>query len=215
MPLFDIFHPWVNWITFALLVLLLLVCALQPRMVSNGLNMLVSPIQRRYEDASNNPAIRMLQAIFRIATWSLVAACGVQAYLGIPVLTISNWLLSALIIVAVHALRDILVRYIQLTFRFAIHMPTCRQHRTNIWQMISLVLLGYLIALPWLPIAAQWIIPLVATACYLVAIWWKMINLFGWNIKNVCYITLYWLHLEVIPLLTIAGLIRHQLLNQL
>ncbi|MCQ2347967.1 MAG: hypothetical protein MJZ65_02130 [Paludibacteraceae bacterium] len=213
MPLSDIIHPWLNWSTFALLVVLLVTCALQPRMVVNGLSMLASPIQRRYEDASDNMLIRMLQTLFRWGTLSLVATIGIQAYLGGPTIQMSNWGLSAVIIIAVLAVRDLIIGYLQLTFHFAVHIPTCMQHRTNIWHMISLVLTAYLIALPWLSATVQWVTPVVAAGIYLVVLWWKLVNLFGWNIKNICNITLYWLHLEVVPLLAMAGLIRHQLIN--
>lgn len=200
--------------TFALLVLLLLTCALQPRALSNGINMFVSPIQRRYEDASGNRLISLLQALFRVCTLSVVAGIGIRAYTGAPAMCMSEWLLSVLLIIAVYAVRDLLTGYMQLTFHFPVHIRTCMQHRTNIWQMISLAMMGYLIALPWLPTRAQWMIPAAAAVTYLLVLWWKLTNLFGWSIKNVCNITLYWLHLELIPLIAIGGGIGYSVTHQ-
>ncbi|MCQ2311472.1 MAG: hypothetical protein MJZ64_06980 [Paludibacteraceae bacterium] len=207
MPQYDIVNPWIIWAKFATLVLLLLICAMQPAIWRNGVQMLVAPIQRRYEDLTSQHTLKILRCIFRFGILSLTVLCAVHAAL-LPdrTLTLHNWALAAALLIGCHIVKQIIDRYIVFTFRINIHLATINQHRSNIWQLAGVLLFVYIVVQEWLSAAWLWLLPCaIAGLAYLIW-WWKLMNLFGWSAKHLCYCTLYFLHAEVLPVgLAVAG----------
>lgn len=167
--------------------------------------MLVAPIQRRYDDLTSKHELKIMQGILQLGILSLTTLCAVHAtVLSDSALTLQNWALVAALIIGFRVIKLIIDYCILFTFRINIHLATINQHHSNIWLIASILFFIYLVVQEWLPTVLLWLLPCIVVGLLYVIWCWKLMNLFGWSAKSLCYFTLYFLHTEVLPICLIV-----------
>jgi len=189
------------WVEALLLVLLLLTSAIQPRSIMQSLLALASPIQRRYTSGNNNVLFMLLRLVFQLGTLSLTLMLAVAAWMGkTAALTWNAYLAATTIVLVAMLVKGFVDKWIQLTFRFAVSEKIYYLYRNDMWQIMSLILWIILLLHPGLSNLALWIIPIVVLALYYAVLWWKIMQVFGWDISHIGYSLLYMVHVEILPL---------------
>lgn len=206
MQLFDIVTPWIGWIEAALLCVVLMISALQPRSVLLSLQTLSSPIQRRYTSGSNGVIVFVLRAIYQLGTISLALLIAVSAYMGngIPLMP-HHYGLVMVVVVVIVLIKALVDKWIHLTIHFPINEVTYLKYRSELWQALSLLLWIYIFFSEWCNETIKWFIPCLMIGLYVIILWWKLMQVFGWTIEHICYTLLYMIHVEILPVLLMAG----------
>jgi len=185
--------------------LLFLISALQPHTIAQSMQALTSPIQRRYVSGENNPILMLLRWFFQLCTMALTLAVAVTAWKKNTMeITWQTYWWSVGTMLVVMLGKGVIDRWIQLTFQYAINAKTYYKYRNELWMVMSVCMLLMLIISPWLSSSAQWIIPVVVMGLYYILLFWKLMQVFGWDIEHILYTLLYMAHAEVLPVMVVV-----------
>jgi len=203
MQLFEQHISYLPWLEALLIGLLLIISAIQPRTIALSLQALTSPIQRRYVRGENNPVLWVLRKMFQLGVVSLSLLVAMKAYAGSNDVEMVEYGKLMGVMVVVMTVKALVDRWIQLTFRYEINAKTYYTYRSELWMIMSVMLLVALMISPWLSDGIKWGIPCVVVGLYMIVLWWKLMQVFGWNIKHIGYTLVYMAHVEVLPVVAV------------
>lgn len=188
-----------------LLLLILLANAMRPTMWRTTWRMLLSPMERKYEDENTSAVWTGLSYIFSIGTYALLLVYLVGTReVGFSALHYSSFQWVALTILGVDLLRQGFMVLLQYTFRFHIHFPSVIKHHHGLLLIFAMVCYAFLLLINHVSYSVLLTMVITACMCYVGISWWKIITTVGLDIHTSCYTILYYLHIEVVPIIAIV-----------
>lgn len=194
----------------ALLLLILLANAIHPTMWKAKWRVLLSPMERKYEDENASAAWNGLSYLFSIGTYALLLLYLLGTHeAGLSALQPSSFLWIALTIFGIDLLRQGLMAILQYTFRFHIHLPSVIRHHHDLLLVLAIVYFALLLLVNHLSYPVLLTLAIVAGIGYIGISWWKIITTVGLDLHTSCYTLLYYLHIEIVPIIAMVMISAH------